>query len=338
MDVIVLTTYYSGSTSSEDDVKVFRTIPNFLESYVPNNALYKALRYFFLPAATFLSILFIFLRYRPRLIHAHSSTSITPGACVFSLFFRVPIVIDVQDMFPAEFPLKWVIKIGFAPRYIAIGNEIAKMLLSINIPAQKILTLPLTRLYEGNDTTYNPEKKRDNDKVSILFVGGLTKIKGIDVLLEAFKLASQKSKKLSMKIIGDGPMRGYCEEFIYKNDLNVKLSGILNHKKTLEEIYSADIVILASRTEGYPRVIMEAFEFEKPVIATRVGGIPELLKDGGNGILVDPCDPAGLAEGILMLGNDKELREKLGKRGKQSLKNSPSFEEVSRKILEFYGL
>ncbi len=53
---------------------------------------------------------------------------------------------------------------------------------------------------------------------------------------------------------------------------------------------NSDIVVMASRTEGYGRVIMEAFKFGKPVIATNVGGIPLLLKDGDNGILVNPCD------------------------------------------------
>ncbi len=337
MDVIVLTTYHVSSVEETKGINIFRTIPNLLETYVPNNALYKCLRYTFLPVATFLSIFFLFLRYRPKLIHTHSSTSITLGACLFSLLFRLPIVIDVQDLFPKDLPLRWVIKVGCSPRYIALGKKVDEMLILIDIPAQKILTLPLARIPLVNEIM-DKQIKNDEKETSILFVGELTRIKGIDILLEAFKLASYQSNNISLKIIGGGPMRSYCEDFINENHLNAKLLGILNHGKTLEEIYNSDIVVMASRTESYGRVIMEAFEFEKPVIATKVGGIPQLLKDGENGMLVEPCDPSGLADAMLKLSKDKALREELGKNGKKSLMEMPTFEEISKNILDFYGL
>lgn len=321
-----------------DNTMTFRLIPNFLESYVPNNAIYRALRYIFLPATTFLVTLFIILRYRPKIIHVHSSTAITPGACLFSQLLRIPIIIDVQDFFPKQFPLNWVIKIGHSPRYIALGKKIEEMLVSINIPKQNILTLPLASLPIERKIMETPKRKMDNNDVTILFIGELTKIKGIDILLESFKVASNLSANLFLKIIGDGPMRASCEDFIRDKNLNIKLLGILSHEKTLEEISFSDIIILPSRTEGFPRVILEAFEFEKPVIATRVGGIPQLLKNGENGILVNPCDPKGLADAMLELSNDSVLRAKLGKNGKKSLDDLPSFAEVFGEILEFYGL
>lgn len=336
--MIVLTTYHHDPVESEYNVKMFRTIPNLLESYVPNNAAYKALRYLILPAMTFISTFFIYLRYRPKLIHVHSSTSITSGACLFSLLFRIPVFIDVQDLFPRDFPLNWVIKTGYMPRYIALGIEAEKILLSIGIPIQRIFTLPPARLSMGQDIKGIPEGIWDKTNITLLFIGGLTKIKGIDVLLEAFKLASAKTKGISLKIVGDGQMREFCEDFTDKNNLKIKLLGTLDHERTLKEISSSDIVILASRTEGYPRVILEAFEFGKPVIATNVGGIPQMLNNGENGILVDPCNHAELAGAILKLCNDKELREKLGKSGKQSLEGMLSFEDLAKKIIEFYGL
>jgi glycosyltransferase involved in cell wall biosynthesis len=126
--------------------------------------------------------------------------------------------------------------------------------------------------------------------------------------------------------------------FIVDNGLNIDLSGRLDHEKTLEEISNSDIIILPSRTESFGRVILEAFEFEKPVIASRVGGIPQILKDGENGILVNSCDPIGLADAMLKLSKDSELRDKLGKSGNKSLDDLPTFEEVADEILQFYGL
>ncbi|VVB88636.1 Trehalose synthase [uncultured archaeon] len=334
----MLTTYHHDPVEPEHNVKIFRTIPNLLESYVPNNAAYKALRYLILPAMTFLSIFFIHLRYRPKLIHVHSSTSITSGVCLFSLLFRIPVFVDVQDLFPGQFPLKRVIKTGCMPRYIALGKKVEEMLVSINIPNKKILTLPLARLPIERKIMETSKRKMNDTEVNILFIGELTKIKGIDILLESFKIASNQSMNLFLKIIGEGPMHAYCKEFICNNNLNIKLLGRLNHDKAMEEISFSDIIVLPSRTESFGRVILEAFEFEKPVIATDVGGIPELLKNGENGVLVNPCDPTGLADAMLKLSKDNILRDKMGKNGKQSLKGMLSFKDITKKIIEFYGL
>jgi glycosyltransferase involved in cell wall biosynthesis len=244
----------------------------------------------------------------------------------------------VQDLFPERFPLKWVIKTGYSPRYIALGKKVEEMLISINIPQKNILTLPLARLPIKRNIMEKSRIKANDRDLTFLFIGELTEIKGIDILFEAFKISSYRFTNLFLKVIGDGPMRIYCEKFIVDNDLNIKMSGRSGHEKTLEEISLSDIIILPSRTESYGRVILEAFEFEKPVIASRVGGIPQLIKDGENGVLVKPCDPKELADAMIILSKDSILREKLGKNGKKSLEDMPSFAEVSRKILEFYQL
>lgn len=62
---------------------------------------------------------------------------------------------------------------------------------------------------------------------------------------------------------------------------------------------AADILVLASHYEAMPVVVMEALASAVPVVATRVGGIPDLVRDGDNGVLVQPGSPQRLAEGIL---------------------------------------
>ena len=62
---------------------------------------------------------------------------------------------------------------------------------------------------------------------------------------------------------------------------------------------------------------MEALAIEKAVVATRVGGIPDLIKDGENGFLVEPHSPEELAQKIKELMEDKELRNKFGKAGRE---------------------
>jgi glycosyltransferase involved in cell wall biosynthesis len=79
-------------------------------------------------------------------------------------------------------------------------------------------------------------------------------------------------------------------------------------------IARSDIVVLASLSEGMPRVLLEAMSLRKPVIATRVGGIPEIIRDGVDGILIEPGDSEGFAAAVEKLA-DPTLRIKMGQSG-----------------------
>ena len=74
----------------------------------------------------------------------------------------------------------------------------------------------------------------------------------------------------------------------------------------------ADVVTLPSRSEGFGRVLVEAAFLAKPVVATRVGGIPEVVVDGETGLLIPPDNPSALAEALIMLLRNPQLRHKLG--------------------------
>ncbi|MDO8676902.1 MAG: glycosyltransferase family 4 protein [Candidatus Azambacteria bacterium] len=89
------------------------------------------------------------------------------------------------------------------------------------------------------------------------------------------------------------------------------------YSKVPEALAQIDIFVYPSLHEGFGRSIMEALAMEKAVVATRVGGIPDLIKDGENGFLVLPGNPAALAEKIKEFMENKDLREKFGKAGRE---------------------
>ena len=79
---------------------------------------------------------------------------------------------------------------------------------------------------------------------------------------------------------------------------------------------AADVVVLPSIAgEGLPRALLEAGLLGRPVIGTRLSGTPEIIDDGGTGMIVPPGDAMALAEAMLDLGCDPELRERLGAAG-----------------------
>jgi len=80
-----------------------------------------------------------------------------------------------------------------------------------------------------------------------------------------------------------------------------------------------DVFALSSWTEGLPITVLEAMAAEKPVVATRVGGTPEIIKDGLTGLLVEPYDAEGLAEGLVRILSNHLLADALGTAARKSV-------------------
>jgi glycosyltransferase involved in cell wall biosynthesis len=79
----------------------------------------------------------------------------------------------------------------------------------------------------------------------------------------------------------------------------------------LELLGAADAVVLSSNWENFPHVLVEALGVGTPVIATATGGVTEIVRDGENGLLVPPGDPAAFADAIRRYFGDTALRDRL---------------------------
>ena len=97
-------------------------------------------------------------------------------------------------------------------------------------------------------------------------------------------------------------------------------------------IGQCDIVMLISYTEGFPIALLEAMCLGKPIIASRVGGIPEMIRDGIDGILINPNDSEGLAAAMNKLA-DPELREKMGQAGYERVRAEFDIKVTASKFL-----
>ena len=79
-----------------------------------------------------------------------------------------------------------------------------------------------------------------------------------------------------------------------------------------------------------------AYSFGKPVVATAVGGIPEVVDHGETGFLVPPRDPHHLAEAIVTLLQDDDLRRRMGRRAREKAESELSWPSIARRTLEVY--
>ena len=97
-----------------------------------------------------------------------------------------------------------------------------------------------------------------------------------------------------------------------------------------------DISLITSQSEGIPQVIYESFYHEVPVISTRVGGIPEVIVHGENGYLTEKYDYCKIAEHIVSLSGDAELRKKFTSSSKKILLENYTTERMAQQTLEEY--
>lgn len=178
------------------------------------------------------------------------------------------------------------------------------------------------------------ERKCDDGKTHILYLGLITKAKGIFDLIDTIYEHKEDLKGNIVLHIGGNGETTTLQSIINERDLSqfVKFEGWVSGNKKVELLNNADVFILPSYTEGLPISILEAMSYKLPVISTPVGGIPEVIKDGENGLLFTPGDKNALYQAIDKLTTDKGLREEMGE--KSYKKVQPHLPEIVAKELE----
>lgn len=152
----------------------------------------------------------------------------------------------------------------------------------------------------------------------VLFVGRLSAIKGVPLLLDAFAAIRKTHPDARLTLVGDGPDRAALEARARQSGLgdSVRFSGYQPQEKVAELLAQADIFVLPSFAEGVPVVLMEAMASRVPVIASRVAGVPELVEDGVSGFLVPPGRLDNLTDRLGQLLSAPELCRRMGKAGR----------------------
>ncbi len=162
------------------------------------------------------------------------------------------------------------------------------------------------------------------DKDIVLAIAGsITLRKGQDRILSIWPELVQKNPNLHLAIIGStsGTKEDerYIESLPNKNDAKIQFLGMREDIPNL--MRSIDILLVPSRHEGFGLVIVEAMAASLPVIGSKTGGIPEVIVDGETGILVEGDDSGEWASAIDRLACSRDLREHMGKAGKQRIEN-----------------
>jgi len=167
----------------------------------------------------------------------------------------------------------------------------------------------------------NQNKKDDK---YILLLGFPWYLKGVDILIKAFKQISDKFPEYRLKIVGWCPQgREYFENLANGNS-RIDLCEPVPHKDVIPLMTKCSLYVLASRTDASPRVLREAMASKKPIIASNIDGVPDLIKDGFNGLLFEKENVEDLAEKIKLILSNTKLAESLAQNGYQYVQKNLS--------------
>lgn len=154
------------------------------------------------------------------------------------------------------------------------------------------------------------------ERPSIIAVGRLHHLKGMDQLIEAFSLFHKTNKKWKLTILGEGEERSRLEQLIQKKEMNENIYLIGAFQNPYAIMKNADIYVLPSRTEGFPNALCEAMCLGLPSISFDCPmGPSEIIQPNVNGKLVENGNIKLLSMAMEELANNKLLCQKLSEEG-----------------------
>ena len=223
--------------------------------------------------------------------------------------------------------------------YITVSESVKDYLIhKANLLPEKITTVyngvTLNGISPGREDSL-PFGLETHDSV-VLTMGRLHRQKGYDYLIRAIAEVKLEMPTVKMLIVGEGEEENNLKNLVKSLDLSkeVIFTGLcLNVVKILS---SAELFVLPSLWEGMPNAVLEAMAAAKPVVATRVGGVPELVVDGETGILVPSEDTAALARAIVDLLKDTRKADRMGKAGRERVRQHFSMTAMVAKTDSLY--
>ncbi|HSB08649.1 MAG TPA: glycosyltransferase family 4 protein [Blastocatellia bacterium] len=209
-------------------------------------------------------------------------------------------------------------------RVITVSSDLKRKLVSL-CPEAAFKTQVISMGVNAAETTSRgslipPLGAIERSGNTILFIGRLTEIKGLDVLLKAISgLAG-----IQLIVAGDGELRDEYERMSRDFSVDAVFLGRISAAERQMLLADCDAVVIPSRrlaggrTEGTPLVCLEAMAAGRLVVASRAGGLAEVVEDGRNGLLFDESDHRMLREKLMLGLGDDSLRRRIAQNARRS--------------------
>lgn len=357
-NVTVIAPHYDGEPIHEIDegIKIIR-FPYFLprkyqkvayKDGMPTNLKKSFLAKLQLPFF-FLMFLIYSLRYGKdaKIIHAHWFPAGLIGVLVKKIY-KNKLVLMMHHAHTPNKLFRYILKNTDA--LLANTTYVLNKTHAIfDVPHSAVIPVPIDYnfFFPQNDTSFIREELNiPKDSIFFFTAGRFIPLKGFEYLIEAVKIIVHEYNKtnIALAIAGKGPLRKKYIQLIDNYNLKdyIKLVGFIPNNQINKYFNEADIFVIPSivdeneETEGFGVVSLEANACETPVIGTKVGGIVDVIEEGRNGFLVEQKNARQLADKIIQLSDNKNLREEIGKKGRQKVMEEFNWDRVSDKIISIY--
>jgi glycosyltransferase involved in cell wall biosynthesis len=201
-----------------------------------------------------------------------------------------------------------------ATAILAVSEAMMNGAIAMGVPPARV---SLVRLGVTDYGMVKAEPRNPVGPTRFLFIGSLTRNKGVDVLIEAFAKAAS-SGEMSLRMVGDGPLRGEVEKAIDAHGLRaaIEMVGLVPPTELHQQFGMADVLVLPSRSEGLGLVCVEAMMAGLPVLVSDIPGPREVVEDRVTGMLVPAGDLDALADSMRELVRNPAMRVAMGRAGR----------------------
>lgn len=280
-----------GRGGMEQLARLYKAHFNIL--YLPTNSPHGTFAGFFILILTFLCL--PYYRFNHKILHIHVASGKSFFRKAFlALYGRCLGYKIIMHSHAGDFPQfvdktgKWLVLscLKLANKIIVL-SEYWQQYFENNLGCKNISIVPNIA-----DKQLSPINK-DETPIRFLFLGALTRNKGVDLLLKAFsKVLDQFPGQVKLTIAGVGPMETQLKQMAEILNINdyVDFVGWVDENERDSLLAKSHVVVLPSNYECQPMALLEGMASGCGIIATRVGGIPDMIKDEIDGFLVDYGD------------------------------------------------
>lgn len=285
-------------------------------------------------------------RHKIDLIHAHGTQPLV-YALTSALLCGVPVVYTKHNSYE---DLNFFLRRGLFNKLACL---LVRRFIGVSDPATEILRRVFRPAAERCVTQINGTELPSNSvrcKASAIRNSGsmlgpqviatvcrLAPEKDIATLLHAFARVQTVHPHTELWIVGDGAERQTLLQLADKLNIRRQVRFWGFRGKIQQILACSDLFVNSSLTEGISISILEAMSLGLPVVATAVGGTPSIVTPE-NGLLVPPKQPDQLADAMLTLLCDADLRRRMGEQSFQSVKSRWSLDQMAESYLRLYGL
>jgi glycosyltransferase involved in cell wall biosynthesis len=268
-------------------------------------------------------------RERVDLLHAHQYTPFFYGITARLLCRRPPVLFTEHGGWYPDYPRpKRIVAnrllLERRDRVVGVGAAVRRTLIdSGGIPADRVGVI-----HNGIDVAAFRGGREPREAVRaeigvgagdfvLLQVARLDPLKDHLTALRTVERVVHDRPDARLVLVGEGPERAPVEDFIRRRQLAARVRLLGLRRDVARLLPAADACLLTSVDEGIPLTLIEAMAAGLPVVSTKVGGVDEVVVDGETGLLAPAGDDAALAEKVLRLAADADLRRRLGRQGRE---------------------